>query len=542
MKIAVRYAHWGWTYQIKAAYISVGAKTYTEEDKILYCNHTGKSFALSNEVEIPLEAGNNQIRLTPVPQGTLLLPYDAEKGYGVNYPNGAQDEADANSSGTVAGAYKADGLIANLDYIKITGIGIDAGGEITEEYYSLAVKAADGLESFGTVSVEPNRNLFAKGTSITVKAEAASGMKFDVWTGTCPSADAVYTFTIAEDTELAAHFIPENYDAASENAGLAGYAAVCGDDGTPYTITGGAGGETITINNRSDLDAAKEKIAGDTPYIVVITARISSDASAVEKFDVGSNKTIIGKSTGTETDKINGPGLKNIYFNINDCENVIVKNLVFGEALQKDACAIHGAQFVWIDRCLFYSPDQDDKDKYDGLLDIKDGSRYVTISNCEFKDHWKAVLCGSSDTEEHGDSQMRLTFYGNYFHNVGSRMPLFRYGKLHMYNNYFDGADRSEVSCVNMRCGSEGLIEYNVFADVKRAVGFYFDENSARSGTWNVKGNVYTNVAHDAPASSTTNWKPCYTPQNLMTDLGTNGETLKAAVIANAGPNFSAAD
>ena len=96
VEIQIRYAHWGWSYQIKAAYVQINGVNHLEENQILYGNWTGKNnLSLSNTIKVPLKAGDNQICLLPVPKGTPLPKYDDAKGYGVKYPNGEDDEAES---------------------------------------------------------------------------------------------------------------------------------------------------------------------------------------------------------------------------------------------------------------------------------------------------------------------------------------------------------------------------------------------------------------------------------------------------------------
>ena len=81
VKIQIRYAHWGWSYQIKAAYVQINGENCDDYDEILYGNWTGKSLSLSNTITVSLKAGDNQICLLPVPKGRELPKYDETKGF-----------------------------------------------------------------------------------------------------------------------------------------------------------------------------------------------------------------------------------------------------------------------------------------------------------------------------------------------------------------------------------------------------------------------------------------------------------------------------
>lgn len=111
VKIQIRYAHWGWSYQIKAAYVQINGENCDDDAEILYGNWTGKSLSLSNTITVSLKAGDNQICLLPVPKGRELPKYDETKGFGVKYQNGEQDEASAEKEAgkSVAGKYLSDG-------------------------------------------------------------------------------------------------------------------------------------------------------------------------------------------------------------------------------------------------------------------------------------------------------------------------------------------------------------------------------------------------------------------------------------------------
>ena len=560
VKALVRYAFWGTTTELRGAYLVVNGSTDSE---IIYCNWTSKNgtndnkkyikatsydaattyytlsgggFSVasgvtssnctdyyvqdgyhstwedSNEITVSLDAGENQIRIIPVPKGTSL-------------PDAMYPSSVTLSDVSATKYYqKAEGNLPNIDYFELKGSGL-GGASNTLTFYGVTVSSDN--TSFGTVSISPVQNFYKSGKSVTVTASPLRGYSFNAWTGTMPSSVAACTFTVSEDMTLEAHFIPSSFTAPA----IYGYGAVTDDSTTPYTISGGAGGTVKTISTLADLQAmvTDETLASDAPYIITFSGTIGIGSNTSVKYSVGSNKTIYGSTTSQGH-------LKNIELSL-EGSNIIVRNMVFSEVIAddeykgigNDALGLGSAEHVWIDHCEFYShltPQQYDgssysgtceaKDYYDGLLDIKNGSRYVTVSNCYFHDHWKACLCGSSDVTENGDTKMRITFYGNYFYNVGSRMPLFRYGKLHMYNNYFkQGPDATGASAVNMRLGSEGYFDYNYFEGLNRAIGNYFNDGGYAIGYWNVNSNKYDSCSDCIPTSSTTSWKPAYTYSNL---------------------------
>ena len=76
--------------------------------------------------------------------------------------------------------------------------------------------------------------------------------------------------------------------------------------------------------------------------------------------------------------------------------------------------------------------------RHDGLLDLKDGTDYVTVSNSKLYNHDKTMLLGSGD--EHVDKdggKLRVSYIGNHLENIQQRGPRVRFGKVHVLNNYF---------------------------------------------------------------------------------------------------------
>jgi pectate lyase len=135
--------------------------------------------------------------------------------------------------------------------------------------------------------------------------------------------------------------------------------------------------------------------------------------------------------------------LQNIGLNIRDYQNVIVRNLKIHEVLYpNDALTIDACLHVWVDHCELYSKIGSGitVDTYDGLLDIKNGSRYVTVSWNYLHHHMKCMLYGHTDNtgNQATDTQMRITLHHNWVSNTDGRNPSLRYGALHMFNNYFE--------------------------------------------------------------------------------------------------------
>ena len=430
-----------------------------------------------------------------------------------------------------------DGALPNIDYLIVNGKDITAGGEVSNAtYYTLTYDSEN--KTAGSVTSETTAGSVAENTSITLTATAKEGWQFECWSD--GTTEATYTFTLSGDTYLFAHFIPTNYTAPTESDGYMGYATVTSDAADGYTITGGAGGETIEIAALADLTTYASKLSSNTPYIVKFTnaTRITTSDNVSTIMSIGSNKTLYGATTGA--------GLKNIEMRVSG-DNVIIRNLVLGEVIAydtyggtgNDALSLNGATHVWVDHCELRSnttpkdnvtgetitnaSDSDfAKDFYDGLLDIKNGATWITISNCYFHDHYKAVLCASGDDGPDSstrtgltDSDMRVTFNGNYFLNVNARMPLFRYGTGHILNTYFDaGTFSGEASCINVRAGSKLYIEGNTFNGIKNdsyTIGFYYADTSKTYGNTSGSWTAVHNSGCNGTGGSAEVSQPAYT-------------------------------
>lgn len=569
VKIQIRYAHWGWSYQIKAAYVQINGQNCDDDAEILYGNWTGKSLSLSNTITVSLKAGDNQICLLPVPKGKELPKYDETKGFGVKYPKGEQDEASAEAAAgnTVAGKYLSDGMIPNLDYISITGNGIRNGSGQSATYYQ--IKTSVNNEDYGSIEFLPEQDSYVEGTEVTVTATPKAGYIFDSWCGTNTDTTGSFKVKVDSDKIFKANFIPVSFDKTAELAGLEGYASVCDDSGSTYTITGGFGGDEITISSYAELLSNKSKISGDEPAIIRIGARISSaewigtadynkelnsliargkeesEARFILKnrsfhFDVGSNKTLVGES-GKDF------GFKNINVKISG-SNVIVKNLHFGDVIGEDyfggsgndAMSIKGGEHVWIDHCEFSSsltPVEVDgtaidfskhefkvdlegencteeekwtKDFYDGLLDISETSRFISVSNSYFHDHWKACLCGGSNDNVSSQPQgslVRLSMYNNYFEKIHARQPLFRFGRAHIYSSYLKGLGDSS-SGIEVRAESRVYVDNVYFEDINpnKTVGCWNSSKGLGAGKWTVKGCEGASISNNAGFTPPYNW------------------------------------
>ncbi|KAI0421481.1 polysaccharide lyase family 1 protein [Xylaria grammica] len=286
--------------------------------------------------------------------------------------------------------------------------------------------------------------------------------------------------------------------AAITDAADVGYATENG--GT----TGGAGGTTTTVSDLASFTAAAE---ADGAAVIVVNGALSGST----KVRVTSDKSIIGAA---------GASLTGIGLTINKQSNVIVRNLKIAKVLADngDAITIQASQNVWVDHVDVSSDLDNGKDYYDGLIDVTHGSDWVTISNSYIHDHYKASLVGHSDSNADEDTgHLTVTYANNYFENINSRGPSFRFGTGHIFNTFYSGVN----TAINTRLGAQVLVESTVFEGCGEKAIYFADsdetgyavvndvdlggsENSAPEGTLTSVPYSYELLGSDSVKSSVT--------------------------------------
>lgn len=368
--------------------------------------HTGvwTNWTITDSTEVPLSPGSNNIRLE---------------------------------------AYSVDGL-GNYDYMIVSGA--DVVPAICTPQYVLNVVTND--PAAGSVTYEPVKDYYTEGTLVTVSASANPGYFFSSWYGDEPSANAQFSFEIKKNTEITARFLPNG---TVMDPGLTGYATVQDDKGTPFLVTGGALGDTISAMTFEQLQQA---LADSLPHVVTLSGKLTGTGI----LKVTSNKTLVGVSDSAH--------IQGIEVEINSARNVIIRNLKISHVTPQDAIEINGgSQNIWIDHCELFSDRDHGTDYYDGLLDVKNESSFITVSWCVFRDHYKVSLISSGD-QAVADTVTRITYHHNYFYNCESRLPSIRFGKAHIFNNYYKNCD----TAINSRMNACVRVERNYFNNVRKAV------------------------------------------------------------------------
>ncbi len=205
------------------------------------------------------------------------------------------------------------------------------------------------------------------------------------------------------------------------------------------------------------------------------------------QFIVPSNTTILG--AGSDARLIDG------YFSINATRNIIIRNLELQAPIDLttdwdgtewnasfDAITVVTGKQIWIDHCTLSDGKYFDNaetatingvtrkvQRHDGLLDIEDSSDYVTVSYTVFKNHDKTNMVGGSG-DQNGAKERdfnRLTFSNNIWEATSQRAPRARFGRIHVYNNYYKGAtdakDYALSYYIGMGAESKILSEANAF-------------------------------------------------------------------------------
>ena len=232
---------------------------------------------------------------------------------------------------------------------------------------------------------------------------------------------------------------------------------------------GGAGGDTIVVETSNDL---KSYAGSVKPYVIFVKGTIDVGSEV----RVTSRKTLSGiDSTSTILGTVNISGGTN---------NVVVKNLNISNP-GSDGITIRQAKYVYITNCTVY-------DCGDGLIDVTVESDFVTISHCRF--YYEQVLVhkfpnliGADDSNVTDLGKLHVTFHNNWWEKGGSsRMPLVRFGRVHIFNNYNSSAGNNY--CNRARIGAEILSEYNYFEGVRDPL------STEQDGKAQSRGNEYVNT------------------------------------------------
>ena len=275
--------------------------------------------------------------------------------------------------------------------------------------------------------------------------------------------------------------------------------------------TGGAGAAQADIHHFDDGKKfgewlyLREKNKTMTPAIVWLSGTFHKDdgyRSGKPCFDI--------KRTGNLT--INGTDdfvMENVGFFINESSNIIIRNIYIKMPKADDGAdgiSMQESSNVWVDHCTFESVNQT-KDYEDGSCDVTHQTCNVTVSWCHFIKTQKSCLVGHSNSAT-ADTKITVTFHHNFFDLSSSRHPRVRFGRAHVYNNYFN---RVTTYGVGSAYGAMVLVEDNCFEGVKLPTDICTYPAKPSGSSWvsnltgSVAGYLYErgNLFNDKPSDAT---------------------------------------
>jgi pectate lyase len=184
-----------------------------------------------------------------------------------------------------------------------------------------------------------------------------------------------------------------------------------------------------------------------------------------------------------------------------------------------DAISISGtSKNLWIDHCELFSIDpavQTNIDLFDGLIDIKGQTGFITISWNYLHDHHKGGLVGASDTDLFADR--KITFHHNYYRNVKLRAPMYRGSVGHFFNNYIvDATDASEI-----RAGTCVRVEKNYYEPLHFSI---YTPSDAPGSTERIDNIEVMRTVRAYPANCVADIPYAYT--DALTSVTTDVKTL----------------
>ena len=345
-----------------------------------------------------------------------------------------------------------NGTNPNLDRIMV------AGSEALLMYKLTLTKSGAG-----TVSASPLETYYDAGSQVTLSAFSSAGNSFFRWGGTENSFSNPHVLTmnshktvigIMMDTTGISSFPVESSPRGFASMNTLGYS-----DGT----TGGSGteaGVVFVTTSTQFVDLMYSRVDANhtgnlPPLTVYIIGTLIRDSGVSDMIDIKDAYDISVIGVGSDA-TFSGIGLK-----ISRSSNIIVRNILFinapddGIAIQADDAESTG-NHIWIDHCSFTN-------NYDAAVDVTHTTSYVTLSWNHIYNNNRASLMGHSDNQT-SDSAMKVTYHHNFFNNTIQRHPRVRFGKAHVFNNYYLSAPAT-IYGVSSNLNAEVMVEGNYFVN-----------------------------------------------------------------------------
>jgi len=241
-------------------------------------------------------------------------------------------------------------------------------------------------------------------------------------------------------------------------------------------------GGTETRTGIVDILAGKQKGYDKTPMVFRIVGEVK--ASKITGLNSSGYIQVKGESYDEMNYTIEGIGddatINGWGILIRGVGNVEVRNIGVMN-FQDDGISLDTKnENIWIHNVDFFYGEQGsgDKIKGDGSLDLKENSRYLTLSYNHFWDSGKASLCGmkGETTEDYA------TYHHNWFDHSDSRHPRVRTMTVHVYNNYYDGIAKYGVGSTT---GASIFVENNYFRNATRPMLISLQGTDIINGTAN---------------------------------------------------------
>jgi|GEM_PF-3539530 len=320
-------------------------------------------------------------------------------------------------------------------------------------------------------------------------------------------------------------------------------------------ITGGEGGDEVTVNNAEDF---LRFATSDKPYIInvadtlEIIRGIGNYAERNGAYYIASNKTIRGV----------GPNATILYgaLRMAGVQNIIIQNLTFDGTYDPD---IHdykhqlevgergpandavmitgGSENILVTQCTF-------KRYSDECLSINNAATNVTLSWNRFDDlitgqQGMMILIGSGDGQTQDIGRLNTTLHHNYMASR-SRHPRTRFGKFHIFNNYYHNITSYGIAST---MDAQILVENNYFENVNNpwhigfgssGEGYLVEQNNIFVNTVvpDTKGELGEEVFIPAEYYDFTLDDPKEVPDIVMANVGAGNWHYKEGVRAVPGP------
>ena len=232
---------------------------------------------------------------------------------------------------------------------------------------------------------------------------------------------------------------------------------------TKKTVTMNINGKTYTgvgsimqqIKDTNKVGPVAVRIIGQ----ITLDGLESTDTKGAYAVGVKSASQVTFEGIGKDATLMCGISIQN-------SQDIEIRNLGFmlwGGGVDGDAIALTKSNAVWIhNNDLFYGlkgPDGDQA-KGDGSVDLKNDSKFITISYNHFWDSGKSSLCGMK--KETGPNY--ISYHHNWFDHSDSRHPRIRTMSVHIYNNYYEGVYSYGVGNTY---GGSAFVESNYFKNTR---------------------------------------------------------------------------